>query len=137
MEITNQPKLTFNGVDFAEVIFKATDFYKAKENTIDINIEPKLAIDKKNKNNFQVLMEVELSCKDCFVLKLLGIGHFQMEGNLDKKTRDSFLHINAAPIMFPYVRSFISTLTGNLGNIIGSLTIPPQFFNGKLDEIKE
>ena len=37
--------------------------------------------------------------------------------------------------MFPYIRSFISTLTANLGNVTGPLTIPIQFFNGVLEEI--
>ncbi len=37
--------------------------------------------------------------------------------------------------MFPYVRAFVTTLTSNLGNVTGSLTIPTQFFHGELPEI--
>jgi len=36
--------------------------------------------------------------------------------------------------MFPYVRSFITTLTSNLGDVTGSLVIPTQFFQGDLPE---
>lgn len=37
--------------------------------------------------------------------------------------------------MFPYIRSFITTLTANLGDVTGTLTIPTQFFKGELKEI--
>jgi len=39
--------------------------------------------------------------------------------------------------MFPYIRSFISTLTANLGSVVGTLVIPTQFFKGELEVIKE
>ena len=136
MEVTDQPNLRFEGVDFVEVSFKSQNFYKGEKN-IDIHIEPKLAIDKKNPNAFQIIMNVELSCKDVFDLNLVGIGYFLLESeNLDEKMRNSFLNVNAPAIMFPYVRSFISTLTSNLGNITGALTIPPQFFKSTLEKVE-
>lgn len=136
MEIKNQPKLRFDGVDFVEVFFQSKSFYKGEKN-IDIHIEPKLGIHKENSNNFQIIMNVGLSCKDVFELKLVGIGYFLLEGeNLDEKMRSSFLNVNAPAIMFPYIRSFISTFTGNLGNITGALMIPPQFFKGTLEKIE-
>lgn len=33
--------------------------------------------------------------------------------------------------------SFISTLTSNLGNVTGTLNIPPQFFRGEIKQVTE
>ena len=37
--------------------------------------------------------------------------------------------------MFPYVRSFVATLTVNLVNVLPRLNLPTQFFNSELEEI--
>ena len=55
----------------------------------------------------------------------------------DQNLRSTFINTNAPAIMFPYIRSFISTLTSNVGNVTGTLNIPPQFFKGNLPVLSE
>ena len=135
MEVKNQPKLSFHGVDFPKVFFDCKDFYD-KKNQIDLNIDPKVIYKEGNNKMFRILMDVNLSCKDFFKLSLIAIGTFELTENLNDDLKKQFINANAPAIMFPYVRSFISTLTGNLGNITGALNIPTQFFNGTLKELK-
>lgn len=137
MEVSNQPKLRFHGVDFANVNFSGFKHYNGKEK-IDLNVEPKVLYDSNNALLFRIIMDVQLNCKDFFELKIVGIGTFELDKSFEDETqKKSFVNLNAPAIMFPYVRSFISTLTANLGVVTGSLTIPTQFFQGELEEIKE
>jgi hypothetical protein len=39
--------------------------------------------------------------------------------------------------MFPYVRSFISTFTGNLGAVMNRILLPTRFFKGDLEIIQD
>lgn len=135
MDISNQPKLMFHGVDFFNVNFNALA-PRTEDMEIDINCEPKVYYPSDNLNDFKIVMDIDLKSKDCFELTLRAVGNFELEADLDEKLRKSFVNANAPAIMFPYVRSFISTLTSNLGNVVGTLLIPTQFFQGDLDEIE-
>ena len=81
-------------------------------------------------------MEVSVICENYFDLNLVGIGNFEFDKNFeDIDLKKTFVNANAPAIMFPYVRSFITTLSTNLGNVTGSLIIPTQFFQGDLPEM--
>ena len=134
MEIQNQPKLAFLGVDIVDIDFKATNSYDSKS-PIDLDIYPKVFYPKDDNSSFRIIMDVELISKNFFDLKLLAIGNFSLSGELNGNDTKSFVSRNAPAIMFPYVRAFISTLTSNLGSATGHLMIPTQFFKGDLEEI--
>lgn len=136
MEIKNQPKLAFLGVDVVEIDFKANNSYDQKS-PVDLNIQPKVFYPKNDKSSFRILMDVELIAKDFFDLKLLAIGNFSISGELNDQDKKSFVNKNAPAIMFPYVRAFISTLTSNMGRATGHLMIPTQFFKGDLEELAQ
>ena len=135
MEIKHQPRLTFHGVDFVNVHFDSKEYYNQK-NQIDFNIAPKVMYSRNKDDDkiFRIIMEVVLNCKDFFKLSLTAVGAFELEKAINDDLKKTFINANAPAIMFPYVRSFISTLTGNLGNITGVLNIPTQFFKGELEE---
>jgi len=136
MEVSNQPKLLFLGVDFVNLKFDTFQQYDNKTE-IDLKIEPKVFYPEKEETIFRIFMEVSLVCKDFFSLTIVGIGNFQFDKEFeDEKLKKIFVNANAPAIMFPYVRAFIATLTANLGNVTGMLTIPTQFFQGDLPEIK-
>jgi preprotein translocase subunit SecB len=81
-------------------------------------------------------MDVSVHCEGFFNLNLVGIGTFEFDKDFeDDKLKKTFVNANAPAIMFPYVRSFVTTLTTNLGNVTGPLVIPTQFFQGDLLEI--
>jgi preprotein translocase subunit SecB len=135
MEVSNQPKLMFHGVDFVNIKFDTFQHYD--NNTgIDLKIEPKVFYPENEKTFFKIFMELTISCKDFFNLNVVGIGNFEFNKEFeDEVLKKTFVNANAPAIMFPYVRSFVSTLTSNLGNVTGTLTIPTQFFQGDLPEI--
>ncbi len=82
-------------------------------------------------------MNIELSAENFFNLQFLSIGTFEIDGNIDGIIKKNFVNINAPAIMFPYVRSFITTLTSNIGNVTTPLIIPSQFFQGELLELDD
>jgi preprotein translocase subunit SecB len=134
MEVTHQPKLRFQGVDFIHIKFSTERQYDGS-NSIDLNIEPKVFYPEDSNLIFKIFMDVSVHCEGFFNLNLVGIGTFEFDKEFeDDKLKKTFVNANAPAIMFPYVRSFVTTLTTNLGNVTGPLVIPTQFFQGDLPE---
>lgn len=76
-------------------------------------------------------------CKDFFDINITALGQFELSKDiLEHHRKDMFVSINAPAIMFPYVRAFITTLTSNVGSVMGSVTLPPQVFSGGLEEVR-
>ncbi len=135
MEVSLQPKLIFHGVDFINIKFDTIEQYD-NETGIDLNIEPKVFYPIGNNNYFKIFMEVYIHCEKFFDLNLVGIGNFEFDKEFEnKELKKTFINTNAPAIMFPYVRSFITTLTSNLGNVTGAIIIPTQFFQGDLPDL--
>jgi preprotein translocase subunit SecB len=135
MEVKNQPKLLFHGADIIDINFNAKQAYDGKEK-IDLHINPQVFIPEDNLSIFQIIMEVEVTCKEYFSLNLVSVGNFELNGEIDADIRKKFINENAPAIMFPYVRSFITTLSSNLGTTTGPLVLPTQFFKGEIPEVK-
>lgn len=135
MEVANQPKLKFHGVDFVNIQFNSMKQYDGKTE-IDFHINPTVFYPAKVELFFRIIMQVSLICEGFFDLKLVGLGNFELDKSLDDDNlKKTFVNTNAPAIMFPYVRSFISTLSVNLGSVTGPLVIPTQFFHGELEEV--
>lgn len=140
MEITEQIKLRFKGVDFPSVILKSIKPYKENDShPMRININPKVFIPKDSQNSFKIIMEVDLSVEEYFVLNVTAVGLFELtEEEVSEDIRKSFINANSTAILFPYVRSFISSLTSSLGNVTSSILLPTRFFKGDyLEEITQ
>lgn len=137
MEIRDQYKLRFFGVEFINVNFSSYAKVESNKPKIDLKIEPRLFIPKEKPELFHIIMDVHLNAEDYFDLSLVAVGTFAIKGEeVDDKIRAEFINANAPAIMFPYVRSFISTFTSNLGDVTGRILIPTQFFKGNLSEIE-
>ncbi len=136
MEVNKQTKLTFHGVDILNINFNAIA-PREDELKIDIKCEPKVFYPIEDTNIFKIIMDIELKDERYFELVLRAVGSFELESELNDELRKVFVNSNAPAIMFPYIRAFISTLTANIGNVVGPLVIPTQFFKGELEEIKE
>lgn len=135
MDVVNQPKLKFHGVDFINIKFNTDKQYDGQSG-IDLNVDPKVFYPDDNELIFKIFMELSLHCDNYFDLAVVGIGNFEFDKEFDDlNLKKTFVNANAPAIMFPYVRSFITTLTSNLGNVTGPLIIPTQFFQGDLPEI--
>ena len=78
MEVKNQPKLTFHGVDIINVNFNAIS-PRIENLEIKINCTPKVFIPTDHKNFFKIIMEIELNDEKHFELGLRAVGTFELE----------------------------------------------------------
>ena len=133
--IGKQENLRFDGVKFYSVHFDILG--NPKENTeINLDIIPKVTYN--TNTQFNIVYDVKLFVYKVFRLELRAVGYFEMSDELldNENVREQLIHTNAPAIVFPYLRSFISMFTSNLGTI-PTLTLPTQFFKGKLEEFSE
>lgn len=128
-------KLSFIGVDILETTFHVSQPFSFEEN---VNLDVQVAFKEHINNFFQLSMSITLKVEGYFHLFVRGLGNFSIEmadEDLNSDTIKSYIDVNAPAIMFPYMRSFISTFTANCGQSIPTLVIPPQFFHGTLSKI--
>jgi preprotein translocase subunit SecB len=130
MSVTNQPRLNFTGTDIHSVNITVLKKYADTNADIKQSIIPKILLDHENPENFKILMDVIVEARTYFKIKLSLSGSFILNTEADDDHNKIFMHTNAPAILFPYVRSFISTLTANMGANAGTIIIPPQVFKG-------
>lgn len=133
--IGKQENLRFDGVKFYSVRFNIIG--TPKENSeIDLDLTPKISYN--TSTQFNIIFDVKLSVEDVFSLELRAVGYFEMSTDLldNENIKEQLIHTNAPAIVFPYLRSFISMFTSNLGTI-PTLTLPTHFFKGKLEDFSE
>lgn len=136
MSVETQPKLEFLGFEIKEVAYSIVKPYN--KGNISVSINPKLVIHGKTAlefEKFEVLMDVKVFSEGSFEITVSLVGDFLLNLQPEDLIRENLMQQNAPAILFPYVRSFISTLTANLGGAIGTLVIPPQMFKGKIEII--
>ncbi len=134
MEVKEQIKLTFHGVDIFNIQFVSENPLDRTKN-IDLNIVPRVFYPIDAPLEFKVIFETVVKADGFFNLSLQAVGHFSIEKDAEERVKKSFVNANAPAIMFPYVRSFITTLTSSLGNVTGQIVLPPHFFAGQLEEV--
>jgi preprotein translocase subunit SecB len=101
--------------------------YQILKSVIDItdisNISKELDIEIKRtngeneeKNSFKLLLDVNIKDRnESLNIDIIAEGFFDFNENLSKEEMDAFFNVNAPAILFPYVRSYISTLTALSG----------------------
>lgn len=136
MSIETQIKLKFLGVDFPVVNVNSKQVFTG-EQEVFIKIDPKIYHPKDDSNSFKIIQDVHLSVENYFNISIIAVGSFELNNVDNEEVRRNFINLSAPAIMFPYVRSFITTLTSNLGNVMGTLNIPPQFFKGDFQVITD
>ena len=137
MEIKEQKKLKFLGIEIPKVNFIAHQRLINKRLQINSVFKSKYMYSKQNPDMFSIVMDVNLNAENYFELTLTAIGHFKFGGEfISDEERKILINANATAIMFPYIRTFITTFTSQLGQyLIEPLIIPIQFFKGELEEI--
>ena len=131
MEVTKQNRLSFLGVDIINVQFDAIKSYEAGV-PINIDIKPSLYYPKEFPTEFRILLTVTLTCDGYYDMKVAAMGYFKVEGDDPQSILKQFANANAPAIVFPYLRSFISTFSSNIGQVTGLISLPPQFFVGEI-----
>jgi preprotein translocase subunit SecB len=134
MNISDQPRLRFHGIDIIDLAFELFEKQEA-DIPININIDPSIFYPKDSENSFKIVMQVELVSEEYFKLKFTALGNFEILGENTENFQKQFINVNSPAIMFPYIRSFISTFTSNLGGGIKTVVIPPRFFSGEIEKI--
>lgn len=76
---------------------------------INISCDPKVYYPKDNLQLFHIIIDITLEAERCFELKILGVGNFEVDTVITPEIKKKFVNANAAAIMFPYIRSFITT----------------------------
>jgi preprotein translocase subunit SecB len=134
-----QPSLTFFGVIFPNFGFAATRTVDKPNLPLDISIKPSVYYPPEVPGNFNIVMQIEIICKDYFEMSLAAIGQFRIpDENTPADIKKSFVNTNAPAIMFPYVRAFITTITSNVGNnIMGSIILNPYIFDQELPVLQK
>jgi Preprotein translocase subunit SecB len=125
--IETQTKLQFKGIDIPIVDFKSVKPISGRHE-ISVEVVPKVFFSEDSETEFKVVQNVHVFVEDAFELTVAAIGSFKLSGTPEEPVRTNLISVNAPAIMFPYIRAFIATLTANLGGVIGTLNIPPQFF---------
>jgi len=136
MEVKPQLGLQLHTVDILKVDFNSSKSYD-KKSQINFDLTANVFYPEKEGKRFKIIMQVVLESEKFFHLEVLAIGEFQYGSDITDEVKAAFVNTNAPAIMFPYVRSFITTFTANLGMATGPVIIPTQFFKGKLDELPE
>ncbi len=138
MEIKVQPILKFHGVDIPNVNVNLTRHFnnESDQPEVELEIMPKVFYPEGKQNEFTIIIDLKISSKDYFNIAIVAFGSFELNKPTNDLESKTFINTNAPAIMFPYVRSFLSTLTSNLGSGIIPIILPPHFFKGDLEEFK-
>jgi preprotein translocase subunit SecB len=137
MEINEQPKLRFTGIDFLHVNFNARKKSGTSNTDLQLSVVPHVIFPKKEPTKFKIIVEINIGRIDFFELELFALGHFETDRVIDEDIKKTLVNQNAVAILFPYIRSFVTTFTASLGSSIEPIIIPIQFFKGELDEVIE
>ena len=100
---------------------------------MDVSIEFGLGFDEKQNYNYSVTFNVELKRQNnSFALTLKATALFETQEPIDEDFKKSgFVKINSPAIAFPFIRSFINTLTTNAG--ISPVILPAFNFSNPSD----
>jgi preprotein translocase subunit SecB len=135
MEITAQPQLKFLGIDIFNVHFVAQKPSIGVTEQIELTLIPRVVHLNTKPPQFKIAMNARMFLKEYFELTLDSVGTFELSGDATEEVKKAFVNQNAPAIMFPYIRSFVTTFSSSLGGVTGPLYIPIQFFKGEVEEL--
>lgn len=109
--IQEKSKFSFLGYTITHSEITLSDKSDNTEYSIDIEANGKV-----EGNEFSLFMTVLLNSNDDSIsAKVSMCGNFEFDETIEADTLDSMFCANAAAIIFPYIRSYITTLTSLSG----------------------
>ncbi len=137
MDVKVQPILKFKGIEIVNVNVNLINSFNHNEQPpIDLTIVPKVFYPEDSANEFTIIVDLKVASKDFFNITIVAFGGFTLNKPANDPDSKPFIDVNAPAIMFPYVRSFLSTLTANLGTGFPPIILPPHLFQGELEVYK-
>ena len=118
--------LELYNVYIEKIEFLRTDSYSIKDQKLDFILEPEIKISDDNKK-CKCIMNAEIVNKEnkSLDIKIIIVGIFGLLDfeKLKSDTRNKLVLKNTLAIIFPYLRSFITTITSQSG--IKPIILPP------------
>lgn len=134
--MTRGEKSSFRFINF--LINKSTFNYKSEYPDVDVNIVPSGKLFTKDKT-FELTLDVRVTEKESYDIELVRIlcsAIFEFDDEVkDKESISSYFLVNAPAIAFPYVRSYIASLTVQSGK--QALLLPTFNLSPLADTLKE
>jgi len=129
---TQQNAIRLLNVKFIKVNFETQDFFNRKlPEDLEANLKftPKFKDDEPH--HYLIEFKVDMvSEKDSFGVHATAIAFFQSEQEITEQFMESpFVQQNSPAIAFPFIRSFLSTLSTNIG--IDPIILPAFNFSAK------
>lgn len=122
---TIQNSLNFLGFNVLSVVFERPDGFMSGE--FQINIEHISQVNSENKNLIKAVFIVTVTDKTKkFNLQVKAVADFEIIGVDEPEIYNSFVHVNAPAIAYPYLRAFISNIILQSG--MAPIIIPPVNF---------
>lgn len=134
--MTKSEKSSFRFIDF--LINKSIFSFKSAYQNVDVNIVPSGKLFTKTKS-FELTLDVRVTEKESHeeeLVRILCSAIFEFDDEVkDKESISSYFLVNAPAIAFPYVRSYIASLTVQSGK--QALLLPTYNLSPLGDTLKE
>ena len=129
-------QIQFKHIQFTAVESNINSLDKNITSDLETTLNVENSFDVNNSNEFNVNFYIKLeNSEKNFFLKLKAIAQFSTKEIItDEFKKSPFIEINAPAIAFPYIRSFISNFTLNMGY---NPVLLPMFNFVELSKIKQ
>lgn len=120
--ITTQNAIRLRKVQFPDIHLRNNELYisQKKQEEIDYDLSYKILFNKTNKKKFLIRFDLKLNNLEVKerIQSVVMTAFFESEIELDEETKNSdFIQLNSPAIAFPYLRSFVTTLTTLAGYV--------------------
>jgi preprotein translocase subunit SecB len=84
--------------------------------SLNVTVNKKVFFDEDDTKQFKVTIEVLANTNTGVKVRVLCVGVFSVDGEIDEEFKNSdFVNLNAPAILYPFVRSFITNISTNSG----------------------
>lgn len=110
--------------------------HKAIGESMQTNITTRIEVDQNDKHLYAVNFQVSLAnIQTGFALEVEAIAFFRSTEIINESFLQSpFVKLNSPAIAFPFLRSYITTVTANAG--YNAIVLPPINFAATVDSVK-
>lgn len=121
-----QFKLQFKGFEVTKIVFDRDASVKAGNFNVDIQHIGQVQENDKKKFRTIFVVTIISPAEPLFNFQVQAVGDFEIIGDPEEKIYTNFINISAPSIVYPYIRTFISTTMLQSG--VQPVIIPPLNF---------
>jgi len=125
VESESKSRLKFVDYQIENLNFRLNNEFNGKKVEVDFAVNSDISFNEDNTASVLLNLTVFHDAKSNnypFELDLVTTGFFKIE-NFDMETDKKLIEVNAVAILFPYLRSLVSTITANAN--VRPLILPP------------